>query len=75
MEIKEIKIMTREEMIENWQRNIIPAVFKAEDKLRPQLKEVLDKYQDNKEKAAEIYTRMIAEEIVSHTSDEEIAKL
>lgn len=68
-------IMKREELIENWQRNIIPAVFKAEDKLRPQLKEVLDKYQDNKEKAAEIYTRMIAEEIVSHTSDEEIERL
>ena len=67
--------MTREELITHWAEDIIPAVFKAEDKLRPQLKEVLEKYKDNKEKAAEIYSRMIAEEIVSHTSDEEIAEL
>ena len=38
-------------------------------------KEVLDKYKDDKEKAAEIYSRMIAEEIVSHTTDEELEKL
>jgi hypothetical protein len=38
------------------------------------LKEVLEKYKDDKGKAAEIYTRIIAEEIVSHTSDEEIAE-
>lgn len=66
--------MTREEIIKHWQVYIIPTVFKAEDKLRPQLKEVLEKYKDDKEKAAEIYTRMIAEEVVSHTSDEEIAE-
>lgn len=66
--------MTREEIIKHWQVYIIPTVFKAEDKLRPQLKKVLEKYKDDKEKAAEIYSRMIAEEIVSHTSDEEIAE-
>lgn len=66
--------MTREEIIKHWQEYIIPTVFKAEDKLRPQLKEVLEKYKDDKVKAAEIYTRMIAEEIVSHTTDEEIAE-
>ena len=66
--------MTREEMVEEY-RFVVISVFKAEDKLRPQLKEVLEKYKDNKEKAAEIYSRMIAEEIVSHTSDEEIAEL
>jgi hypothetical protein len=65
--------MTREEWIEEY-RFVVISVFKAEDKLRPQLKEVLEKYNDDKEKAAEIYTRMIAEEIVSHTSDEEIAE-
>lgn len=64
--------MTREEIVKHWQGYIIPTVFKAEDKLRPQLKEVLEKHKDNKEKAAEIYSRMIAEEIVSYTSDEEI---
>ena len=65
--------MAREELITRWAEYIIPAVFKAEDKLRPQLKEVIEKYKDDKEKAAEIYSRMIAEEIVSHTTDEEIA--
>ena len=64
--------MTREERIEEY-RFVVISVFKAEDKLRPQLKEVLEKYKDDKEKAAEIYSRMIAEEIVSHTIDEEIA--
>lgn len=63
--------MTREELIEEY-RLVVISVFKAEDKLRQQLKEVLEKYKDDKEKAAEIYSRMIAEEIVSHTSDEEI---
>ena len=64
--------MTREELVEQY-RFVVISVFKAEDKLREQLKEVLEKYKDDKEKAAEIYSRMIAEEIVSHTSDEEIA--
>jgi hypothetical protein len=66
--------MTREEWIEQY-RFVVISVFKAEDKLRPQLKEVLEKYKDDKEKAAEIYSRMIAEEIVNYTSDEELAKL
>lgn len=66
--------MTREEWIEQY-RFVVISVFKAEDKLRPQLKEVLEKYKDDKEKAAEIYSRMIAEEIVSHTPDKELAKL
>ena len=66
--------MTRDEMVEQY-RFVVISVFKAEDKLRSQLKEVLEKYKDDKEKAAEIYSMMIAEEIVSHTSDEEIAEL
>ena len=66
--------MTREECIEEY-RFVVISVFKAEDKLRPQLKEVLEKYKDDKEKAAEIYSRMIAEEIVSQTTDEELAEL
>ena len=67
-------IMTREEWIEEY-RFVVISVFKAEDKLRPQLKEVLEKYKDDKEKAAEIYSRMIAEEIVSHTTDEKLEQL
>ena len=66
--------MTREEWIEEY-RFVVISVFKAEDKLRPQLKEVLEKYKDDKEKAAEIYSRMIAEEIVSHTTDEKLEQL
>ena len=66
--------MTREEWIEEY-RFVVISVIKAEDKLRPQLKEVLEKYKDDKEKAAEIYSRMIAEEIVSHTTDKELAEL
>ena len=66
--------MTRKEWIEEY-RFVVISVFKAEDKLRPQLKEVLKKYKYDKENAAEIYSRMIAEEIVSHTTDEELAKL
>ena len=66
--------MTRDEWIEQ-SRFVVISVFKAEDKLRPQLKEVLEKYKDDKEKAAEIYSRMIAEEIVSHTPDEELEQL
>lgn len=66
--------MTREEWIEQY-RFVVISVFKAEDKLRPQLKEVLEKYKDDPTTAAEIYSRMIAEEIVSHTTNEEIAKL
>ena len=50
-----------------------------DDDIREQIdkleKEVLEKYKDDKEKAAEIYSRMIAEEIVSHTTDEELEKL
>ena len=66
--------MTREELIEEY-RFVVISVFKAEDKLRPQLKDVLEKYKDDKEKAAEIYSRMIAEEIVSRTTDNQIAEL
>lgn len=66
--------MTREEWIEDCRLMVI-SVFKAEDKLRPQLKEVLNKYKDDPTTAAEIYTRMIAEEIVSHTTDKEIEEI
>ena len=64
--------MERQELIKHWAESIIPAVFRAEDKLRPQLKAVLKKYEDDPTTAAEVYARMIAEEIVSHTTDEEI---
>lgn len=67
--------MTREEAIKHWSEDIIPAVFKAEDKLRPQLLNVLDVFKDAPTTAAEIYCYTIAEEIVSNTTDEELEKL
>lgn len=67
--------MTREETIKHWAEDIIPAVFKAEDKLRPQLLKVLDEYKDDPTTAAEIYCHKIAEEIVSSTTDEELERL
>ena len=66
--------MSREEAIKHWER-IIPQVFKAEDLLRPQLKAMLEQHKDDKAEGAKLYCRMIAEEIVSHTSDEQLASL
>lgn len=66
--------MTRQAAIKRWEE-IIPAVFKAEDKLRPRLKQILTDYRDDPTTAAELYTRAIAEEIVSQTTDEELSKL
>lgn len=66
--------MTREEAIKRWEE-IIPAVFKAEDKLRPQLKQIFADHKDDPTTAAELYTSAIAEEIVSQITDEELSKL
>lgn len=67
--------MTRKELIDHWAEDIIPAVFKAEDKLRDQLKTVLEKHKDDPTTAAELYTHLIAEEIASKLTDEEISRL
>lgn len=67
--------MTREEAIRHWATEIIPAVFKAEDKLRPQLQQILKDHEDDPTTAAELYAHAIATEILSHTTDEELAKL
>ena len=67
--------MTREELIEHWATNVVPAVFKAEDKLHPQLKVMLEQHKDDKAEGAKLYCRMIAEEIVSKLTDEQIAEL
>ena len=59
--------MTREE--QEWK----PLTFdEAYERVRQKL---ITEEMTYKEKAAEIYSRIIAEEIVSHTSDEEIASL
>lgn len=67
--------MTRQEVIEHWANNVIPAVFRAEDKLREQLQQILADYKDDPTTAAELYAHAIAEEIVSKTTDEELSKL
>ena len=67
--------MTREAAIKRWE-DIIPAVFKAEDKLRPKLDNLLKHREElGVEKTAEMYCTMIAAEIVSQTTDEELSKL
>jgi hypothetical protein len=63
--------MTREEAIKRW-TTIIPSVFRAEDAIRPKLKAVLKKHADDPTTGAEEYVRLIAEEIVSRTSDQEL---
>lgn len=65
--------MTNEEAIKDWAEYIIPAVFKAEDKLHPQLKQIIAENKDDHERAAKLYVRAIAEEIVSHTPDSAFA--
>lgn len=67
--------MTREEAIKHWAEDIIPVVFKAEDKLRQQLLKVLDEYKDDPTTALETYCHTIAKEIVSSTTDEELKRL
>lgn len=65
--------MTREKMIAHWEQ-IIPTVFRAEDNIRPRLQEIVRTTPD-KEQAAQQYIRAIAEEIVSRTTDEQLAEL
>ena len=62
--------MTREEAIKRWEA-IIPTVFRAEKAIRPRLLEVLIEH-DDPTTCAELYNRLIAEEIVSKTTDQEL---
>ena len=66
--------MTREEAINRW-KTIIPTVFRAEDAIRPKLQAVLKHHADDTTTGAEEYVRLIAEEIVSHTSDADLAAI
>ena len=63
--------MTREEAIKRWEA-IIPTVFSAETAIRPRLQDVLKENEDDPTTGAELYIRLIAEEIVSKTTDEEL---
>ena len=66
--------MTREEAIKRWTA-IIPSVFHAENAIREKLQAVLKKHADDPTTGAEEYVRLIAEEIVSRTSDAELAAM
>ena len=63
--------MTREEAIKRWE-SIIPTVFRAEQAIRPRLQAVLKEHEDDPTTGAELYISLIAEEIVSKTTDEEL---
>ncbi len=65
--------MTRNEMINRWEE-LIPTVFRAEDNIREQLQAILAAEPD-KEKAAQQYIHAIAVEIVSRTTDEQLANM
>lgn len=67
--------MTRKELVDHWAESVIPAVFRAEDKLRDKLKQVLSQHKDDPTTAAEVYTHIIAEEIISKLTDEQISKM
>lgn len=55
----------RETYIERWAKYIIPAVFRAEDKVRPQWEEKLRGVtNEDAAEVAEAYCRAIATEIV-----------
>ncbi len=65
--------MKRNEMISRWEE-LIPTVFRAEDNIREQLQAIIAAEPD-KEKAAKGYIHAIAVEIVSRTTDEQLANL
>lgn len=69
--ITQTTLMQREEAIKRWE-SIIPTVFRAEKAIRPRLLEVLTEHEDDPTTGAELYIRLIAEEIVSKTTDEEL---
>ena len=63
--------MTREESIKRWE-TIIPTVFHAEKAIRPRLLEKIKNHEYDHTTGAELYIRLIAEEIVSETTDQEL---
>lgn len=70
--------MTREEAINRW-ADITEAVFWAEERIAMEwdakLKEAVNKPKDEQYALSKEYCRAVATEIVSKTSDEELAEL
>ena len=63
--------MTREEAIKQWEA-IIQTVFRAEKAIRQRLLEMLKEHKYDHTNGAELYIRIIAEEIVYKTTDQEL---
>lgn len=70
--------MTRAQVIDRW-AGIVKCVFAAELRLKPQWKESLERAKgmsaEDKEKIANAYCEAVAAEIVSKTSDEQLAEM
>lgn len=70
--------MTRQEAINRW-KDIVCSVFSAEAKLHevwlPQLEEAKNMNEKERAHIADRYLEAIAKEIVSRTSDEELAEM
>ena len=70
--------MTRQQAIDHW-KAIIPAVFRAEDKLqgqwRARLSAAKEMPSDERTRLAEEYVTALATEIVSQTTDEELKNM
>lgn len=74
--------MTRQEAIEHWAKEIIPAVLAADLVLQQKhpewqlrLESTKDADYETRCKVADEYTRAIAEIILGRTSDEELAEM
>lgn len=62
--------MTRQEAIEHW-KFVVQSVFVAEDNIKDKLKEINESNLSPEEKADK-YLKMVAEELLKSTSDEEL---
>ena len=65
--------MTRHEAIEHW-KFVVQSVYVAEDRIKDRLDEI-NKSDLPPEEKAEKYLRMVAEEVLRGTSDEELEKM
>lgn len=65
--------MTRQEAIEHW-AFVVQSVYVAEDRIKDRLDEI-NKSDLPPEEKAEKYLRMVAEEVLRGTSDEELEKM
>lgn len=65
--------MTRQEAIEHW-KFVVQSVYVVEDHIKDRLDEI-NKSNLPPEEKAEKYLRMVAEEVLRGTSDEELEKM